>query len=177
MISILSSKWSRIEANKTYFVTCVQAMNEHQSHWRPKLDAWHALDVLQHLVLVEEGMVKQLHHREAILHKKTVLPKIIGLPAYWLTFRMGMRVKAPVKSVLPQEVMSLAMCVQRWDAVRDVMKNFLETITSETEGAIYFYHPITGQRTCEQMLDFLYDHLRHHQAQMRRIMHHPKYPA
>ncbi|HNO12093.1 MAG TPA: DinB family protein, partial [bacterium] len=127
MIKRLAAKWNGIEVCKTDLLTCVQAMKENQSRWRPKPQAWHALDVLQHLILVEEGMAKQLQHRESILQKKTVLPKIIGLPGYWLTFRMGMHVKAPVKSVLPKDEMTLPVCVERWDAVRRVLKNFLDT--------------------------------------------------
>lgn len=133
--------------------------------YKPKPDSWNKLEVIQHLVLAEQGFLRQA--ASPGVHWKTKVPVPIGKLVVWIVFTFGFRVKSPAKSTLPFETLTYEEVADRWNAVREQLRVFLES--GEAKKAYPFFHPLSGRMSTMKLLRFLEIHTGHHIKQIRRI--------
>ena len=136
---------------------------------RPANGGWCALDVVQHLVLVEEGVLgyakkKVLGAPQPVpLLDRARLALLVGL------LRSPARVRAPVKQVVPAETLPLDETSKRWGDARAALRTFLAELAEERLRGLLFRHPIAGALDAAGTLTFIDEHERHHEAQLARI--------
>jgi len=128
------------------------------------------LDVLDHLVKVEEALLEAAHEQ---------LPN--GIPvtfkdrvgAFFVisVMRSPMRVKVPTSAtmVLPEATTDSHDTAKRWSEVREQMANLLRSLQPEQLRTGLFRHPVSEWMTMANALAFLSAHLRHHEYQLNRL--------
>ena len=130
---------------------------------------WNALDVVQHLVLVEEGVLS--YARKKLLAPpqpisivdRGKLALLVGV------LRSPIRFRAPVAQVVPSETLPLERSAERWDQSRRDLRTLLLGLPEERREALFFRHPAAGGLDPAGTLVFVHEHARHHEAQVRRI--------
>jgi hypothetical protein len=138
---------------------------------------WCALDVVQHLVLVEESVVG--YARKKLQGKPQPVPALgrAKLALLVLILRSPVRFRAPTTLVIPAETFPLAELSVRWGNVRVHFREILGSLPDERRRTLLFRHPIGGALDPLGTLDFVHEHAKHHDAQIRRTWRSPGVPA
>ena len=138
---------------------------------------WNALDVVQHLALVEESVVG--YARKKLLAPPQPVPWNGGLRLIALVavLRSPARVAAPAAQVIPQETLPLDALSERWRAAGAALRDVVLALPAERAKGLLFRHPIAGPLDPSGTLVFLDEHVRHHEAQLARIARAPGCPA
>ncbi|HYN40555.1 MAG TPA: DinB family protein [Thermoanaerobaculia bacterium] len=145
--------------------------------FRPEGKGWCALDVVQHLVLVEEGVVGYARKKLQAPPQPVSLLDRAKLALLVVLMRSPIRVRAPLKLVIPDEALPLDVLSTRWEKVRVDLRELLVSLPEERRKALLFRHPVSGPLDPAGTLDFVEAHAKHHDAQFRRIWRAPGCPA
>ncbi len=171
MKSSLQAKVDHFEQQRRAFLQRMEQFSPAQIEFRPHPDHWSILQVIEHLVLSEEGTFR-------IVEKQLAHPKLPqnGLRLWPLraavmksVLRMPLRFKIPTEQVRPQATQSYEELIRRWDAVREHIQTLAADLPPEKEHLLVFRHAFFGKLTFEQVIEFCSEHFRHHMHQIRRI--------
>ena len=127
------------------------------------------LEVVQHVIIVEELVLRALATRPGPLPLAERLRSGLRLTALRLYLRSGGKVKAPTPAILPQGTVSLEELRARWDRTRAGYASALASFGPEDLVRPMMKHPFVGKLTPRQTLTFLATHLAHHGRQIDRI--------
>ncbi|UOQ76872.1 DinB family protein [Hymenobacter sp. 5516J-16] len=169
----LHLRFEQLERATTQLFHSVEALGD-KARQAPGPGQWSAVQVVQHLVVAETGigqyMEKKLLQAEG-LHKagfasflkSRLLRVLLRLPFT--------RFKAPaaLAKLTPAEIPPLSELQAEWEAVRRRLERLLNEYPSNLLDRAIFKHPRSGMLTIYQTLDFMLDHVLHHQKQVERI--------
>jgi len=169
----LHLRFEQLEQATTRLLKTTEALGV-AAHQSPGPGQWSAAQVVQHLLVAEMGIGqyidKKLHHAEDLekaglgqTFKSLLLRVLLRLPFT--------RFKAPavLASITPAQVPSLPQLCEEWQAVRRRLEQTLNEYPSKLLKRAIFKHPRSGMLTIHQTLDFMLDHVLHHQHQVERI--------
>jgi hypothetical protein len=145
--------------------------------FRPDGKGWCALDVVQHLVLLEEGVLG--YARKKLQAPPQPVPALdrAKLALLLLVLKGPLRFRAPAPQVIPESTLPLAELSLRWLDVRDELHDLLGSLPAERSYTLFFRHPVGGALDPMGTLAFIDAHARHHEAQLRRIRSAPGCPG
>ena len=136
---------------------------------RPAAGGWNVLDVVQHVIIVEELVLRALATRPGPLPLAERVRSGLRLTALRIYLRSGGRVEAPTPAILPQGSVPLDELRARWERTRAGYATALASFGPEDLRRPMMKHPIVGKLTPVQTLTFLGTHLAHHGRQIERI--------
>ncbi|RSK49044.1 DinB family protein [Hymenobacter rigui] len=169
----LHLRFEQLELATTHLLDTVAALGPRATQ-QPGPGQWSAAQVVQHLVVSETGigqyMEKKLLQTESLeksgfgaFLKSRLLRVLLRLPFT--------RFKAPsyLEKLTPTELPPLPELQAEWAAVRRRLERLLNEYPSNLLNRSIFKHPRSGMLTIYQTLDFMIDHVLHHQKQVERI--------
>lgn len=168
MLPILRSRFDELERQRRALNAQLSAFTPAQIAFRPGDRSWSIADVVQHLILVEEGTLQFLTKKPPRPDNRSML-KRMRFPIFKLLAGLDLRVKVPVPSVIPTGHWTLGELATRWDSVRAKYERYLESVTESQLPMLVFKHAFAGPVTIVGVLDVLRLHTVHHQHQLRRI--------
>jgi len=177
MLSPLASRLARLERQRAEVLGSLHGLGPAQLRFRPAPDSWNLLDVIEHLVLIEERILGGLGTRPGplpILERVRVGAGFALLTA-WL--RGGGRIRVPTRAILPGGSSSLDELRGRWDAARAGLSEALERFERSDLRRPMMRHPIVGKLSPAQTLSFIHTHVAHHRPQLARIRSAPGFPV
>ncbi len=145
--------------------------------FRPGGNGWCALDVVQHLVLVEEGVVGYARKKLLGAPQPVAVLDRARLVLLVLVLRSPARFAAPAAQVVPEATLPLDELAARWRRTRGELRDLVLALPGERRGSLFFRHPLAGPLDPGGTLTFVREHARHHGAQLRRIWRSPGCPA
>ncbi|GAA3944461.1 hypothetical protein GCM10022406_28500 [Hymenobacter algoricola] len=150
-----------------------QALGD-KSHQVPGPGQWSADQVVQHLLVAETGIGqyidKKVQQAEGL--DKAGLLTFVKSRMLRLALRLPfLRFKAPryLAALTPDTVPTLAELRPEWERVRRQLERTLNEFPSPLLNRMIFKHPRSGMLNIYQTLDFMVDHVLHHQRQLERI--------
>ena len=152
-------------------------MKPAQLAFHPAPASWSALDLVEHLVLAEEAVLRGIPDRPPTRSLADSARAAMVLPVLYLTFARGVRLRAPTRDVLPVGGSSLAQLESRWTRARANLRAVLELMGPEDLPRPFFRHPVIGWLTTLEGLGFLERHVAHHLQQVKRIRAMPRHVA
>lgn len=159
------------------FLVALGVEPEARLAWREGGTAWSALDTVQHLVLVEEGVVGYARKKlQGPPQAAGGLGSRVRLGLLVAGLRSPLRFRAPAPQVVPSETLPLATLRARWEASGAALRTLLSGLGPERLGALFFRHPVAGPLDPHGTLRFLLEHARHHDALVRRALASPAAP-
>lgn len=168
MLPALQSRFDEIEQQRVLLLARLSSKDPASLSYHPGAGSWSMLQVVQHLVLVEQlvmtGMIKPARPmvKRRWWHR-------VGAWLVAFVFRHGFRVPAPSKAVVPLDDMPLDVSERSWVSLRVQLRAFLEEITPERSGQLGFRHFVSGPHDIAGTLDFIRSHFDHHLRQIGRI--------
>jgi hypothetical protein len=171
MLPSLARRLHRLERSRTALLDRVAPLGAEQLARRPGPERWHGLDILEHLIIIEERVLGAVGTRPGPLPAAERLRSAVRLAGLRLYLRSGGRIKAPTRAILPQGGATLAELRERWDRARAGYRAALEGFDRTDLRRPMMKHPIIGKLTPTQTLAFLDAHLAHHGRQVDRLRH------
>jgi len=167
----------RIESQRAELLSYLNGFTDKQLNFHPSEDAWSMLQVLNHLVIADEGFLRSATRKKKSELQKVLLRSTLEIQAIRLLYKTPMRFKVPIKELHPPDGIPLETLRERWNAARENLKMYLDSLeTSDLELGI-FRHPYAGRITPAQTLDFILIHVYHHFKQMERIRKSAAFPS
>lgn len=153
----------------------VERLGPEQLVFRPSKGSWSALEVVEHLVRVEEAIISRIKARPPRTWREAVRGRL-SLELISVSFRLGRRFKAPVPTILPQGGATLTDLGARWEAAQQAMRRTVDGFGPADFGRPMMRHAILGLLTPNETLTFILRHIAHHRRQIARIQRSPRYP-
>ena len=169
----LHLRLEHLEHATTHLFQAAEALGD-QAHQSPGPGQWSAAQVVHHLLVSETGINqyidKKLRNTEE-LEKAGLSHQLRSLLMRALFRIPGIKFKAPpkLKALTPEQVPPLPELRQQWEAIRRSLEQILNEYPSNLLDRAIFKHPRSGMLTIYQTLDFMLDHILHHQQQVDRI--------
>ena len=169
MPTAFQRQFARLEGQRADLLDRLGAMSEAQHAFQPGPECWSIAGVVQHLVLVEETMVRN-GRRQTATRPAWVTPRshLMGRIVIRALAR-DIRVRAPTPAVLPRGHIPVADLAPRWAAARTDLLDYLEGMKAPHAWRTAFFHPRTGWITPMGGLRFFEVHCAHHLRQIERI--------
>ncbi|MEO6066461.1 MAG: DinB family protein [Gemmatimonadota bacterium] len=166
----LARPWRRLVDGKVQLLARVGRLSADARERRLTPESWSFADVVEHLMLVEQGLGSALA-KAPTRERPRVVPRgrwfrFIGLR---LALKGGVRIKAPVESIVPTGGLPWHALLSRWEEQRRGFEEWLLSVDPGILGDPRFKHPIVGWLTVPQALTFTADHQDHHLEQIGRI--------
>ena len=169
--SSLRKKFDTLEQSRSLFLSALNANSEKQLCFKPTAQSWSMLEVLHHLVLVEQKSLRFVETRGREMLASPPLGWQASVKSFMLTFflRTPLKFKAPSERVLPSLGFSLGELSEQWLQTRHGFEQLLEKITIQSMHRPIYIHPFAGVFNISQMLLFVQEHFNHHLKQINRI--------
>lgn len=169
----LHLRFEQLELATTRLLKAAEALGS-QAHQSPGPGQWSAAQVVQHLLVAETAIAQYLDNKlqhadelgkAGLAHtlKSLLLRGLLRLPFT--------RFKAPARlaELTPEQVAPLPQLHAEWQSVRRRLEQILNEYPGKLLDRAIFKHPRSGMLTIQQTLDFMLDHVLHHQRQIERI--------
>jgi uncharacterized damage-inducible protein DinB len=168
MLPELRTRFDAIEQRRHAHLERLATLDDTLLRYHPAPRSWSMLQVTEHLVLLEQIVVKaMIREPRPDVHRRWW--HRIGAWMVTFVFRYGFRVPAPTRKVVPTEETPLERSAERWSALRSQMAAFLESATPERARVLGWRHPVAGPLDVASTLDFVATHHDHHLRQIARI--------
>ncbi len=161
---------SELEQQKTQMLDTLRDWSPARLAYRPAANAWSAVEMLDHIVKVENAITDAA--RRGLQNPHRIGPRDrLGFLFLDRVFRSNRRVKVPASAslVLPDKDLDLQSVTHRWDASRKELAEFVSGVLPEQMQAGVFRHPVSGWMTVPQILQFFSVHIQHHRFQVDRL--------
>ena len=165
----LVRRLDRLERGRAALLERLAPMSPAELTARPAAGGWNVLDVVQHVIIVEELVLRALATRPGPLSLAERVRSGLRLTALRIYLRSGGRVQAPTPAILPQGRVPLDELRARWERARAGYATALASFGPDDLRRPMMKHPIVGKLTPVQTLTFLGTHLAHHGRQIERI--------
>lgn len=131
---------------------------------------WSAMQCLHHLMLAEA--VSEQYIRKKLQTAPSELPKK-GFMEWFNSKKLSFFMLLPIKIKAPTYIdteqlparSELTPTLAAWQAQRQGLRQYLESLDESVFSLELFKHPIAGKLTLGSMLGFFYEHFQRHQAQ------------
>jgi uncharacterized damage-inducible protein DinB len=142
---------------------------------QPTAGQWSATQVVHHLLFIETNIVQYVQKKllaDEALPRVGLLTRLRARLVRLLLRLPGLKYKAPrgvATTTDAGNLPPLAELQQSWEASRRQLERLLNEFPGRKLNQAIFPHPRSGRITIYQVMEFLLDHLLHHQQQIGRI--------
>lgn len=170
----LHLKFEQLDLATNRLLAAAEALGDEATR-SPGPGQWSAAQVVHHLLFIEGNIVRYVDKK---LLADEALPKVglfTRLRAQFVRLLLrlpGFKFPAPrrvAEATNTAELPSLPELRATWEATRRHLERLLNAFPSQQLNRAIFPHPRSGNITIYQVMEFLLDHVLHHQQQLGRI--------
>lgn len=165
-----------LDRRRSELLAVVRNATPAQRAFRPAANSWSMLDVVEHLVLAEEGALLSFT-KGPRPGSRVTLRNRLAVVLVRLYLSAGFRASVPASRIMPQGGLGLDELERRWAAVSAALRDRLAGLHGAELRAPKFRHPVAGWLPAASGFAFLVTHLTHHRRQLDRIRRSPGYPT
>jgi uncharacterized damage-inducible protein DinB len=167
---------AKIDRRRRELMALADALSAEQLTFRPAPNSWSALDVIEHLVKVEEAIAYHAKPRSPRGRLETAQTRArLGITC--LLFAVGYRSRVPIQVILPLGGVTLTDLAGRWEAAQALLGERLEQFGPADWSRPMMRHAMIGRLTPPEALRFIYWHGGHHRRQIGRIRRAEGFPG
>lgn len=130
---------------------------------KPNPEEWSLTEVVQHLALVSQAMLKAAHPRSEAA-PLAPNPKVAEMTA---ALRSDRKMKTPSDRIVPRPGVTWNDAI---DNARLGIKQWRDFVASDEFEETSFTHPFAGELSAGETVAFLIEHLEHHIPQVERLL-------
>ena len=158
----------RLDATHRRLLEAIEPLDEEQFARKPTPDEWSVAEVVHHLCLVEQHMIKGLEHELSQPPKRLRLLNHL-IPYSILVGRRVRRVRAP-KTVEPFDPPPKETVIENYNRLRDTIKAFSNEHGRKRLSQIVMKHPFLGDFSGVKAIAFVGYHEQRHYKQIQEII-------
>lgn len=157
---------AEMDRRRRALLQAVLAMEPALREARPGEGRWSILEIVEHLVRVEDGLLERLRSPEQASRRRSLKHRLLYRVVMGV-LRSPVRVKAPVVSMLPTGSRDFQTLQADWDANHVELRERVAEMDDPSR--IVTSHPIAGPMTMDEAVAMLEVHLRRHLRQVRKV--------
>ncbi len=132
-------------------------------------DEWSVLEAIEHLVLAEEDMLRQLTGADSTTNLDPQDRSVKNFQVVIKVMERDIPVDVPDESMVPRGEFSLEELLGRWQDVRRKTRAYIEGLVSEDAGKLVYRHPFAGPLNLAETLRFVDVHFDNHVRHLETI--------
>lgn len=174
MNSLYQKTFDLLEQQRAEIVGLIKNVSDDKFHHTPAPGKWSLSQVLTH-ILTAEGLSIAYMKKKAQGADQLKDSGMSEALRFWvlqisqripvLKFRAPKVVVENTPSALPMQEL-----LQRWDAQRNDLKIFLDSLEEKNSKKVIYKHPIAGRFDAQQAVAFFREHIIHHMPQIKRLL-------
>lgn len=137
---------------------------------KPGENRWSILEIVEHMVLAERTILKNLPDSELTTEGSQSLKSRVLYPVIVFVLSRRIPVKVPSRSMLPKGESSLEELCGRWDENFNWLKSHLEGLGPGGHRQTIFSHPVVGPIDTAQAVKMARLHFDTHRRQIRTLL-------
>jgi uncharacterized damage-inducible protein DinB len=160
-----------LQPQKEFFLGELSPWNSGQLRFSCKPESWSALQVLDHVVRTERGILSEMQKNVQRCERVPVVQRLRSDLLIQL-MRSPARVQVPrpvARFILPGDALDLAELTAAWNDSQAKLSQWAGQVREEETAYAAFRHPASGWMSALQGVLFLAAHARHHRYQLGRI--------
>jgi hypothetical protein len=162
--------FNQLEVQRASLLAQLKSVNALRLNDRNK-GKWNISEVVGHVVQAERlstaYMVKKINAINEVSNTNFWNEVMLGI--FILSQRLPLKYKAPASlGIRPPSYPDLEHLQTDWDAARQSLKQFLETVPDAGIHKKIYRHPVMGRCSVVHALKFFREHLIHHKPQIMR---------
>jgi uncharacterized damage-inducible protein DinB len=169
MISEIRDKFEMYDRTRRALLDELAVMNDDQLRRKPGPSEWSVLQIVQHMVLAEQGVMQYLPEPEELIARKRGLRAWICYVVVLLILRWNIRVPVPAEGMVPDGNTSLSELRQQWDENLRWFRGYLDSLGPEDLKRAVFSHPVAGPLTGPQACKLAQYHFDAHLRQIKKV--------
>lgn len=158
----------KIESQKTALLHRVGALPVARLQERPVTGGWSILEIIEHMILAEYHVFRELPATEATRHHKRTL---VNYAIYLLVLgilRFHIPVKVPAEAMRPAGTLTLDTLKNRWGKNHQWLRTYLNSQDARGLRRAVFTHPASGPMSTRQMFAMMEAHTDRHINQINK---------
>ncbi|MFN7117073.1 MAG: DinB family protein [Saprospiraceae bacterium] len=170
----ISAQLQQIDTKLNKLLSDLQQYSDEKLNHKPTPESWSVVQVLQHLMLVENASAKYVQK------KLSYNPKLskVNLGTAWRMLILKSYNWLPIKLKAPSYVNEnnfaeqavLADVAAKWQEQRRQLRDYLATLPDTIYDKEVYKHPLAGRLSLNGMLQFYEGHFDRHYKQIQRLL-------
>jgi hypothetical protein len=148
----------------------LDALSAGELNFKAERDKWSAVEVVEHLVVVEDDLLHQLSRN---LIKSILDDKLRSIEKYKTVIKVMERdipVDVPDPRAEPQGRVTLDKLLDQWEEIRKKLHQLLDGMNPEDKDRLVYSHPFAGPLDISETLHFFEAHFDGHMRHIDRIL-------
>lgn len=167
-----------IQEARGQILHCVANLTAAQATFKKRPGEWSILEVIEHLTLAEEGILKlvtgtidRLKHGKSLYQGEHIHK---GLPLAAILEKFSGKTKAP-EQVQPSATISWSELLKRYQAIDQRIPEHFQVFQEVDLRSLLYPHAFLGVLDMYQWLELMREHALRHLKQIKAIQQSPKY--
>lgn len=171
--------FERLEKQRLNLFSLYRSLSDEQLRFNPDEESWNLLQVMRHLVIAEKQSLINIQRK---INNPENTPKA-GTGSRFRSFILKIALLLPIKFKAPkiadvkEEYPDLKQMILEWDDIRNEYQEMILNSDGKMLSKALYKHPRAGMLNIKQAIEFMEDHVAHHQKQIDRIMAHSSFPS
>ena len=170
MLATIQKKYESLIKKREALLQQLGSLSSEVLCFKAGPDKWCIVEVIEHLVLIEKNLFKQLATN---VPASTLVPKSRTPAKHQTVIKVMERdipVDVPDESLEPHGGLTLGELCSQWDDIRKKLQGLLAEIKPENEDDLVYRHPYGGPLDIAETLHFIDVHFDNHMRQIDRIL-------
>jgi hypothetical protein len=168
MISIIREKFESLTYKRHTLLQDLGSLSTDKLYFKAGPDKWSVVEVVEHLVIVEDDLIKQISTQVQSFDRESRSPE--KYKTVVKVMERDIPVDVPDESMEPQGRLTLEELLSHWDGLREKLQEFLAGINSENKDNLVYRHPFAGPLDISETLHFVDIHFDNHMRHINRII-------
>ena len=170
MLADIQETSRRLDKKYGKLLQHLNSLSDDVLYFKAAADRWSIVEVIEHLVVVEENMLEQL---TGATSTTPLDPQDRSAKKYHIVIKVMTRdipADVPDESMEPHGRFSLAELLGRWDDIRQKTRAYVNGIDPEEADNLVYRHPFAGPLDMAETLGFIDVHFDNHMRHIDRII-------
>ena len=168
MISNIHEIFESLTFKRNELLKNIGSLSNDQLYFKAGPDKWSVVEVVEHLVIVEDDLLKQISTPIPTFDSESRSPE--KYKRVLKVMERDIKVDVPHESMEPRGRLTLEELVSQWDGIREKLQEFLVGVNSENKDNLIYRHPFAGPLNISETLHFVDVHFDNHLRHIDRII-------
>jgi len=170
MMADVEEKFKSLTTKRDALLQRLGSLAMDELNFKMDPDNWSIVEVVEHLVIVEDDLLHQISRDQA----DSTLDNSLRSPEKYKTVIKVMErdipVDVPDERAEPQGRLTLNQLLSQWEDIRQKLYEFLNGMNAENKDSLVYRHPFAGPLNISETLHFFDAHFDNHMRHIDRIL-------